>query len=135
MSWLKMLVMELSSIDVKEYFEPEDKIDCKFDVVAGEASDEIKRIYTLATKLREAGARYAIDVSFSRDNQLRTDAKKKVHELKQKTEVLMQIFWITLKDDFDLWDKYSIGIRKGWKVVYRNEDILPLSFLDLLGNL
>ncbi|MEK7066975.1 MAG: hypothetical protein AAB949_01210 [Patescibacteria group bacterium] len=135
MSWLKMLAMELSSIDTKEYYEPEDEVDSKFDAVAGEASDEIKRIYMLAEKLREAGARYIVDARFSRDNQLRTDAQKKAYELKQKTEVLMQIIWITLKDDFDLWDKYSIGIRKGWKVVYRREDAPPPTFLDLLGNL
>ena len=133
MSWLKMLAMELSSIDIKEIIEPNEEVDPRLDVVVGEASDDLKRIYTLVNKLQEAGARYSIDARFSRDNSLRADAKKKMQELKDKIETLMKIFWIVLKDDFDLWDKDIVGIRKGWKVTYSKGE-RPTSFLDILKN-
>src|SRR3989344_3670549 len=130
MSWLKILPMELSSIDAKEFIEPDEKIDQRADVVVGEASDDLKRIYTLVNKLQEVGARYSIDARFSKDNRLRSDAGKKAYELAKKIEVLMEIFWIALKDDFDLWDKDSVGIRKGWKVTYWKGE----RFLDILKN-
>ena len=134
MSWLKILPMELSSIDAKEFIEPDEKIDQRADVVVGEASDDLKRIYTLVNKLQEVGARYAVDARFSKDNRFRLDAEKRAFELKRKVDTLLDIFWITLKDDFDLWDKDSVGIRKGWKVTYR-KDGLPNTFLDILKNL
>ena len=134
MSWLKILPMELSSIDAKEFIEPDEKIDQRADVVVGEASDDLKRIYTLVNKLQEVGARYAVDARFSKDNRFRLDAEKRAFELKRKVDTLLDIFWITLKDDFDLWDKDSVGIRKGWKVTYR-KDGLPTTFLDILKNL
>ena len=133
MSWLKILPMELENIDAKELDEPGEEVDPRSDVVVGEASDDLKRIYTLVNKLQEAAARYSIDARFSKDNRLRSDAEKKTYELKRKIETLMEIFWITLKDDFDLWDKDSVGIRKGWKVTYR-KDGSPTTFLDILKN-
>lgn len=132
MSWLKILSMELSGLGLHEIIEPQTEVD-KSDIVAGEASDDLKRIYTLAEKLREAGARYTVDARFSKDNRLRADLQRKVYELSQKVETLTQIFWITLKDDFNLWDKNSIGVRKGWKVTYSKES--PTTFLDILKNL
>ena len=134
MSWLKILPMELANIDAGEFSEPDDEVDPKSDIVVGEASDDLKRIYTLSERLREAGARYSIDARFSKDNRLRSDAGKKAYELAKKIEVLKEIFWITLKDDFDLWNKDSVGIRKGWKVTYR-KDGLSTTFLDFLKNL
>ena len=134
MSWLKILPMELVNINANEFSEPDDEVDPRFDVVVGEASDDLRRIYTLAERLLEAGARYSVDAQFSKDNRLRSDAGKKAYELAKKIEVLKEIFWITLKDDFDLWNKDSVGIRKGWKVTYR-KDGLPTTFLDILKNL
>ena len=134
MSWLKILPMELSNIDAKELVEPGEEVDPRSDVVVGEASDDLKRIYTLTEKLQEAGVRYSVDARFSKDNNLRSDAEKKVYELHDKLEALMRIFWITLKDDFNLWGKDSVGIRKGWKVTYCKGGH-PTSFLDILKNL
>jgi len=134
MSWLKILPMELANIDAKELVEPGEEVDPRSDVVVGEASDDLKRIYTLTEKLQEAGVRYSVDARFSKDNNLRSDAEKKVYELHDKLEALMRIFWITLKDDFNLWGKDSVGIRKGWKVTYCKGGH-PTSFLDILKNL
>ena len=134
MSWLKILPMELANIDAKELVEPGEEVDPRSDVVVGEASDDLKRIYTLTEKLQEAGVRYSVDARFSKDNNLRSDAGKKVYELHDKLEALMRIFWITLKDDFNLWGKDSVGIRKGWKVTYRKGGA-PTTFLDILKNL
>ena len=134
MSWLKILPMELANIDAKELVEPGEEVDPRSDVVVGEASDDLKRIYTLTEKLQEAGVRYSVDARFSKDNNLRSDAEKKVYELHDKLEALMRIFWITLKDDFNLWGKDSVGIRKGWKVTYRKGGA-PTTFLDILKNL
>ena len=134
MSWLKILPMELANIDAKELVEPGEEVDPRSDVVVGEASDDLKRIYTLTEKLQEAGVRYSVDARFSKDNNLRSDAEKKVYELHDKLEALMRIFWITLKDDFNLWGKDSVGIRKGWKVTYKKGGA-PTTFLDILKNL
>ena len=134
MSWLKILPMELANIDAKELVEPGEEVDPRSDVVVGEASDDLKRIYTLTEKLQEAGVRYSVDARFSKDNNLRSDAEKKVYELQDKFETLMRIFWITLRDDFNLWGKDSVGIRKGWKVTYCKGGH-PTSFLDILKNL
>ena len=134
MSWLKILPVELANIDANEFIEPSEEVDPKSDVVVGEASDDLKQIYTLVDKLQEAGARYAVDARFSKDNRFRSDAEKRTYELKRKVETLLDIFWITLKDDFDLWDKDSVGIRKGWKVTY-GKDGSPTTFLDFLKNL
>lgn len=51
MSWLKMLSVELSAIEPSEFTEPGEEVDPKADIVVGQASDDLKRIYTLTEKL------------------------------------------------------------------------------------
>lgn len=130
MSWPKILIMELSGID--EFTEPEENV-VKSDCVIGEASEDLKRIYTFAEKLRETGARYVIDARFSKNTQFRIESKKKLCEIQAKIEAVMAIFWITLRDNFDLWDKEGVGIRKGWKVVYRKSESQN-TLLNFLNN-
>jgi hypothetical protein len=47
---------------------------------------------------------------------------KKASEWHRKHEILMESFWVSIRDSFDLWDKSSVGIRKDWKVVWCDEE-------------
>jgi hypothetical protein len=131
MSWLKLLSIELANL--KQLVEPNPEVDPIRDHVVGVASEELQRLYTLANQLEEASEYTKLQAKFGKDDSIKEEAAKKAYELHKKSEVIREIFWLCLNDEFELWDKPSVGVRKGFVVVY--SDPKPPSFLDFLKGL
>jgi len=131
MSWLKLLSIELANIN--ELIEPDAELDSLRDHAVGVASEELQRLYTLARNLKEASEYAKLQARFGKDNSTKEEATEKAYELSKKAEIIQEIFWICLRDEFELWGKSSVGIRKGFVVVY--SDFEPPSFLDFLKSL
>lgn len=121
-TWLKLLPLELQSIEEKDFQEPPDEMetDCKTehgDEVhpAGEMSFEERRLYTLWKTVEKQAYQLALDARFRKPDDT---GMRKIHEIHAKADTLEGVFWITLRDGHDLWQPCSVGLRRGWLVVW-----------------
>lgn len=130
-NWIKLLPLELHEIEEGEFCEPETGPESGKDNIVGEMSIDLKRIYTRYRTLRESADRAAIDAKYAKKEEQRKEFLIKALELHEKAEAMESIFWISVKDEFGLWGKESIGVRKGFLVVW-SEAEAPKSFIDFL---
>jgi len=112
--WLKLLPLELSQID--NFVEPDTDMDSG-DNYVGELTTELKKLFTLWRRLMEAAARTKIDYQFSKPED-RGRLRAKGLELEAKAKALEVIFWVCLQDEYQLWDRSNIGVRRDYKVVW-----------------
>jgi hypothetical protein len=136
-SWLSMLKMELSLIGPDELIEPEsgdgeDDDERDNEHFLGEASMEIKRLWTYFATLEEKATRTLIDAKYARASiDKRESLLKKASEMKAKAEMARSILFLNIRDQYQIWNpNLAVGIRKGWRVVSFKSESNPL--LDLL---
>jgi len=115
LTFLKMLPIEIE--EITEYLDPMTPVGYKEKIV-GVASNDIKRLYTI-WKLREKAAdESAIEAKFARSLEDQLAAVISLNKNLELTEFLGKLFWISLKDELNLWkESKSIGIRSGYTVV------------------
>ena len=113
--FLKMLPIELE--EITEYIDPITPIGYKERAV-GTASNDLKKLYTI-WKLREKITdQNAVEVKYSRSLEDQLTGVISLNKNMEITEFLSRLFWISLKDEFDLWkEDKRIGIRSGYTIV------------------
>lgn len=130
--FLKEILQELEQLNPTNYIEPDAEIKPN-DHRVGEATEELKQIYSLSLLCTRAAIEEAAEAQFGGFN---THAKKeklvRAVRFRTKAEILREIFWLILRDQFNLWDKDSVGIRKDWVVVWSEPDPTPEDFLRRL---
>lgn len=92
------------------------------DHVAGEADDELKRLYELAIQYEKSGFESFVSAQHAKTKENLEYHAKKASEFHKKHEILIASFWASIRDSFDLWAKSSVGIRKGWKIIWNDEE-------------
>lgn len=125
-AWLELLSLEVGSISEEEFIEPDVKLDEEFDHPVGEADEDLRRLFTKWRQLMEAADRTAVDARYARDERARQEVATQAWELLTKAQIVGELFWICVKDSFDLWTKSSVGIRKGWIVVWSEREDSPV---------
>ena len=131
--WIEFLPKELD--EIKEFIDPPMEVESD-DIVVGDATDEMKRLYTLSCKYEEIFTRMAVEARYAKNENEQIKARKKMTEANQKRETLLEIFWICIKDYFELWGKNSVGIRKGYKIIWRSrKKIGPKALLEFLEDI
>jgi|SRR3989344_3385812 len=130
-SVLAALFREINNVAIDGTIEPE-AIVSKSDTVVGKCSDEAKKVYILRTKIinrsREVFSKKLLLVAEALTQNLfpppPPDFIKLLNEssvLCTKEKPLGELFWYLLREEFpQLCNKPSIGIRKGWEVVWTN---------------
>ncbi len=128
-TFIKLLPLEMA--DIKTYSEPHQKITPN-DNIVGDMSDDLKKLLTITILSGRKFAEMQVERKFGN---LENDEnwEGKFREAQEKTELLTKIFWVAVRDEFSMWDKGSIGVRKGFKVVWLDES--SGSFMDFLNNL
>lgn len=124
-TWLKLLPLEVDSI--KSVIDTPLEVGPK-DHAVGVLSNYLQKLLTLWRLTDRATEQCQIDMKYSTDKDEREKLHAKFHELRDKAEAVSNIFWIAVRDDFDLWGKESVGIRKGFTIVWSDsepEDNLP----------
>lgn len=117
----KLLSLELSSLDQNDFFEPDAELE-QDDQIVGDLSEELIRLYTMWRLLEKQAAERMIEAKYGRlSDEQKWEMVCKGKELHIKAELLSELFWIEVKDEHHLWDKSSIGVRKGRKVVWFEE--------------
>ena len=137
-TWLKLLPLELS--EITEYVEPQTELDPQKFHVLGEMTEDLKKLYTLWFTLAKQKDEYLLAARYAKDEKEEKLNLTRAIELGEKTEVVKQIFWISLRDEFNLWnklviDEVMIGVSKGFKVVWSERPSGPRNLLDYLRGL
>ncbi|MBI3956755.1 MAG: hypothetical protein HY340_02090 [Candidatus Kerfeldbacteria bacterium] len=131
-TWIQSLQAELDKVDLQGVIEPQGEIEER-DHVVGQANDDLKRLYGLMMRWSKASLESVVAAQFAPNRELREHYTNQATMLGKKSEVLTEIFWITIKETFDLWQKPSVGIRKGWKVVWSEPEVPPI--IGILSNM
>ena len=134
-TWFDIVKAEIDSVDEKNLFEPLTEIG-DGDHEIGEADIDLKRLYSLAMKWQKSSMELMVAARYVNNREDQEYKIKKAKELGQKSELLMEIFWTSIKEMYNVWHKPSIGIRKGWKIVWSEPEEPPIpGFLKDLFNL
>ncbi len=122
-TWLKLLPIELAGINDDEIVEPPYGIETG-DIVVGDMPAMSKQLYGLGMALERDASQFALDARYCAEPEKKEALGVKAGELMTKSKTLKDMMWISLKDEFGLWDK-SIAVRKGFKVVITEDDDVP----------
>lgn len=129
-TWLKLLPLELDGIT--NFIEPDHPL-TEGDQEVGEMSDMSRQLFTLGRLLEKDARQLRLDAHYCNDEVKKLELEGKCAELMDKSNVVRELMWIGIKDDFGLW-RDSIGVRVGYKVVTRpdtSNDVPPI--IRLLG--
>ena len=118
-TFVSMLNIELGSLDESELFEPEQEKTTR-DHVVGEMSLPLVKLFTLWRLTDKDLDERAMKLKWQSkcDSGSMEDFLQEARKLKSRSEVLETIFWHALREEFNLWDKDVIGVRKGRLVVW-----------------
>lgn len=117
-TWLDLVTMEAegSEIDI----EPDTEVE-QTDHVVGEVSPELRKLFSISRSMQMEAEQTGLNLRYGREKNQEA-AQEKMLMLLDKSKILMQIFWSELKDVHNLWSQPAIGVRKGWKVVWSDDD-------------
>jgi len=113
-TWFKLLPLDLG--EITDYLEPDNEVSPNENLV-GEMDDDQKKLYTKWTSLKAEAIHCRADVITKRGDPLE-QAKAQALELQTKTDLIKELFWISIRDGFQLWGKDAIGVRKGFIIVW-----------------
>ena len=133
--WLDDLNIQLEKLKIKELIRPQFDV-CECDHVVGQASDELKKLFGLSMILKKRVRELAIQMDYSNSVEEKKKLEIEIMALAQKSEMLERIFWVQVRDEFELWDKSCVGIRRGWEIVWdeHSHPSLPDFLRSLFGN-
>ena len=120
MSYRKELCDELDNIGPGQLVEPSGEIGPN-DNIAGLASVEIKKICTLRANTAKAGRELVKRMILSNNFEEAAKLGEEITRIEQKCDLLDSLLWLTVRDEFKLWGKRSVGIKKGFVVVWTDE--------------
>src|SRR3989344_4963099 len=120
MSYRKELCDELDNIGPGQLFEPSGEIGPN-DNIAGLASVEIKKICTLRANTAKAGRELVKRMILSNNFEEAAKLREEITRIEQKCDLLDSLLWLTVRDEFKLWGKRSVGIKKGFVAVWTDE--------------
>ena len=112
--------------------EPSNEVE-KDEHVVGTADADVQKLYGLAMQWQKTSMETAVAARFINRRKEAEANLETAAILQKKSELVLEIFWLSLKETFDLWGKPSIGIREGWKVVW--SEPAPPQIGDILGGL
>lgn len=123
-AWLKSIQAALKKVSGEDSVEP-DYEGCEHDHVVGVADIELRKLFFLflqnKKQSQEAAAAVLTFGGKDREAKLQEAAR-----FDTQADVLKDVFWVSCRHAFpELWGKPNIGIRKGWKVVWTQDDNEP----------
>lgn len=133
--WLETILAEINGVSEAQEnsAEPEEE-GCQHEHAVGIADSNLRKTFFLfkqyTRRSRELAAALSVCGKSERE-QLVTEYRR----FDQQADALKEIFWVSCRAAFpELWDKPSIGVRKGWKVIW-SEHGTSQEALGILGAL
>jgi len=126
-TWLSTLLLELN--ETTDYLEPRQEIGSN-DHVVGDMNELMKKLYTVYMSMAKQASMLKVELGFSDNEETRLQAFRLI----DRATILQKLFWLIVKDVFNLWDKESTGVRAGFKVVW-SDSSPTMTLKDLFGNM
>lgn len=127
-NYLKMLNLELLSLELKDFVEPDIDLKPSDDHVVGIMNVDLMRIYSMRMQVAKLAAEKGVELQFFRgDDNQKKNLYLEVSALHEKYHFLDELLWIEIREEFGLWDKPVLGIRRGRQVIW-NELKMPNMF-------
>ncbi len=145
-SVLRELFREIDAVLIDESTEPDAKV-THCDRIVGKCSDETKKIYILREKVSQENREIASQMLLLVAQAIKQlppppppaefeQMQNKSSRLCIKEKFLGELFWYSLRQEFpQLFDRASIGIRKGWKVVWTDQENEAENFMSFIDEL
>jgi hypothetical protein len=134
-TFLGQLMQEIAGMD-ETLFEPRQPHG-EGDETVGLCLPYMRKLYALAILCGRDRDQIELDHRYSQVSDDPCDvAHAKMNKLKAKCDVLMELFWASVKQELNLWTAGSIGVREGWAVVVtKNDEKEPpiKKFIDFLS--
>jgi len=131
--WLESILQELKGVsEAQEGFaEPHTDTGPK-DHVVGVADSDLRKIFFLVKQYKKRTLELVAELMVCRSSEVENKTKE-AKRYNTQGNVLMDVFWVSCRAAFpELWDKPSIGIRKGWKVVWSDHEERSLGILGAI---
>lgn len=118
-TWLDKIQEKMAALSPTQFCSPDRELG-KDDHVVGEASEGLKRLFTVAQsyvdlKVQKLGDALKAIKNREESAKLRDEA----NDIGAEARLLTKIFWQSVRDEYpELADKPEIGIRKDWKIVW-----------------
>ena len=120
-TYLDTLRAELDEMVLDNSIEPLREVG-ESDRVVDEADTDLIKLYTLSIRLSEEVVE-ALKRGYDEND---SAVQKRLIDFAQmkarRSDIVKEIFWTSIKDAYDLWDKPSVGIRKGWKITWSDDE-------------
>jgi hypothetical protein len=139
-TWLDLLPNELDLIEENDLIDPGSPVE-KGEEVIGVMTFRQKQLYTLLEKFSKELDELVVEAKYA-PFEKQKEYIIRINELSEKKKILYEIFYVSIKDHFDIWRKMpnweeegieGIGVRQGFKVVTIKEQKGGLSdFLKFL---
>lgn len=133
----KWVAKEMKRLKKKDYLEPEAEINPEEEHLVGVMTDELKRLFTLWEGTLKAGNDLVEKVvaeiplagiegiDLEDLKKLDGELKKKVEAaeaelnlLRRRADALGAAFWLSVREEFSGLEGKSIGVRKGFKIIW-----------------
>jgi hypothetical protein len=100
------------------------------DVTVAQIDPAFRRLYVLATAWSLQSAQLKLRFHYGAATE---EERLQAVKLEARAEALRHIFWITVKDFYNLWNKPNLSIRADWTLVCREDD--PTDIPPFLRNM
>lgn len=132
-TWLETLQTEIQDeLKSVHLMEPNTDLGAD-DRIVGDMDEQLRGVYSLAMRWMKTAADNATAAQFETNKERQELLSEQAQRLAKKSKILLDIFWISIKEQFDLWEKPSIGVRRGCKVVWSESSTPPI--VDLFRRL
>lgn len=128
--WLDVVNEDLNKLIIDGLPEPITEIG-EEDYLVGEANTDQRKLFHLASQYDRIATMSLLEARYVSEEE-RESLTKKATEFYKKSELILEIFWVSVKDSFNLWGEPSVGIRKGWKIVRSESEDFESSIKNLL---
>lgn len=99
----------------------------------GVVDDDSKRLYALAQRYRRKSEEAAVAARYATTKGEMEELAERAMMLQSKASTILDVFWISLKDAHDLWEKPCVGIRVGWRVVWSENQTASID--EIIGHI
>ncbi len=120
-SWFKLLELELDEINDNDYVEPAINYIDGIDNMVGEMTKDLKKLYTFWVRLHKEKEKYVKEFYQQENKKKKIFIYTKIIELQEKAKIVERILYVSVRDEFGLWHKINVGLRKGFIVVWSKD--------------
>lgn len=130
-TFLKLLPLELQSLD--KIVEPNIPMQKGDNLIGIVNDDTIQRMYTMSVELRRETEQIMLNAKYANEDESK-ELMVKATELGMKSSTIGALLWVMIRDDFHCWDKDSLDLRSGWKLVWNKPKVTNPLFGFLGGS-